>query len=621
MVVTSAPNQSTPPGFPHLFRSPARAPTTGLGVATDGGNTVTGLSSNPFSPSTAKRLRNGDCAQNGPSFPATTVNPANPFTAGNSNSYSDAAKNKKYQPKMSWDQVLENSLSVDEDLLKPKVVRGPCVQVSLDKYTGYTTYWQKTLIIRTLGKAISFKFLMVRLRQLWKLQESFNLVDIGNNFFIVKINNPDDYWHILTGGPWVVAGYYLTVQRWKPFFKPVLSDISSTAVWVRLPGLPLELFQQEVLSDAGNAIGKMVKVDTHTHESSRGKYARICVEIDLTKPLIGEITIGPHIQLVEYEGLDIICFSCGLYGHSSGNCPTASTQAPAKETSAGAQEDQSSAMALDEYSIAKSGDVTPSSDGGLGPWMVVQRRKNVRISNKVAENHDQAPNSRTRFEAIAPKTQSTANEKGSQSAHKATLATPKTSSPSAPNQVSPKNVSVRGKEVVLQDITNSKSTVHVPHVRPSQTGHAQPQAKSKNSGPKASSKSSATPPIVTTISSPTDGATASHGSGALKVTGKQIKNSRSSRNKQVVSSDKEPDLVPPNLASQLEKRMAVTFESKDIQNSITYSSLGVPIINPSSNSSVSADRDKKTMEDSSVDTMTPPHAGETDTRVAMEQDA
>lgn len=53
---------------------------------------------------------------------------------------------------------------------------------------------------------------------------------------------------------------------------------------------------------------------------SRGQYARINVEIDLDKPLKSFIMIRGHKLFLEYEGLHLICFHCGRYGHKVGQC-------------------------------------------------------------------------------------------------------------------------------------------------------------------------------------------------------------------------------------------------------------------------------------------------------------
>lgn len=63
---------------------------------------------------------------------------------------------------------------------------------------------------------------------------------------------------------------------------------------------------------------------------------RICVELDITKPMISKFRIQKRTYRVEYERLHLICFNCGCYGHGSGNCtftnsdPTSSSIASTK---------------------------------------------------------------------------------------------------------------------------------------------------------------------------------------------------------------------------------------------------------------------------------------------------
>lgn len=91
-------------------------------------------------------------------------------------------------------------------------------------------------------------------------------------------------------------------------------------VWVRLNELPIELYEKNVLRQIGEAIGKVLRIDTHTTMEARGKYARFCVQIDINKPLTNTIVIGRFEQLVMYEGIQSLCFSCGRIGHQKDDC-------------------------------------------------------------------------------------------------------------------------------------------------------------------------------------------------------------------------------------------------------------------------------------------------------------
>jgi len=58
----------------------------------------------------------------------------------------------------------------------------------------------------------------------------------------------------------------------------------------------------------------------------RGRYARICVEVDLSRKLRSRVVLRRRAFRVEYEGLGLICFKCGRYGHKTDVCPVNVTQ-------------------------------------------------------------------------------------------------------------------------------------------------------------------------------------------------------------------------------------------------------------------------------------------------------
>ena len=87
-------------------------------------------------------------------------------------------------------------------------------------------------------------------------------------------------------------------------------------VWVRLSKLPVEWCDVVLLWDIGGMLGTVLKVDPITESQARGRFARICIEIDITKPLQGNLSVDGRIIRVEYENLGVICYNCGRVGHS-----------------------------------------------------------------------------------------------------------------------------------------------------------------------------------------------------------------------------------------------------------------------------------------------------------------
>jgi hypothetical protein len=63
------------------------------------------------------------------------------------------------------------------------------------------------------------------------------------------------------------------------------------------------------------AVGKPLRVDMHTLNLARGRFARACVEVDLEKPILGKVCFQGFWHQVEYEGLHVLCGACGCYDH------------------------------------------------------------------------------------------------------------------------------------------------------------------------------------------------------------------------------------------------------------------------------------------------------------------
>lgn len=93
------------------------------------------------------------------------------------------------------------------------------------------------------------------------------------------------------------------------------------AVWVWFPNMPMEYYNPIWLLGMGHRIGTPLRVDVSTNSAGRGRYARLCVEIDLSKPLFSKFRLRRKVKRIEYEGIHVICFSCERYGHKKEHYP------------------------------------------------------------------------------------------------------------------------------------------------------------------------------------------------------------------------------------------------------------------------------------------------------------
>ncbi|XP_021615788.1 uncharacterized protein LOC110617362 [Manihot esculenta] len=158
-------------------------------------------------------------------------------------------------------------------------------------------------------------------------------------------------------------------------------------VWARIPCLPIEYYNDEFLLRIGSLLEKPIKVDRNTSMVSRGHYARICIEINMEKPLVAKFKLRRRVRPVEYEGLHLVCFSCGRYGHDAEKCLV-------RGGSGGAGNLAGKAHANDPIDLDKDkGRAIPNNPmivNDYGDWMLVKKDKRnfKKVFNKVLVNKE-----------------------------------------------------------------------------------------------------------------------------------------------------------------------------------------------------------------------------------------
>lgn len=88
-------------------------------------------------------------------------------------------------------------------------------------------------------------------------------------------------------------------------------------IWARLPGLLLDYYDKNILKRIRSKFGNMLKIDAKTINNGLGRFARVCIQVDLQALLVLKVKIGKHhIQCIQYIGVDF-CFECDLLEHST----------------------------------------------------------------------------------------------------------------------------------------------------------------------------------------------------------------------------------------------------------------------------------------------------------------
>ncbi|GKV27878.1 hypothetical protein SLEP1_g36998 [Rubroshorea leprosula] len=245
-----------------------------------------------------------------------------------------------YEELVAANQTLEPPAPMLEDGDAPTQVKVPKVRIPKEIWQRLCTPWKNAVIIKLLGKSINFHVLHARLLKEWRTEHEFEIID-----------------------------------PWEPGFHPARAKAPKTAVWVKLFGVPILCFYEAICMYLGSKIGKPIKVDPTTLLATRGQYARVCVEVDLSQPLPSSVDLDledlpQSLILVDYEGLHKICFHCGEFGHKMEFCRFKNPGKPSPVSNPNAKTMVELTQSLKPDPV--------DNNMVFGPWMVQQKKQRRR---------------------------------------------------------------------------------------------------------------------------------------------------------------------------------------------------------------------------------------------------
>ncbi|EEF46690.1 hypothetical protein RCOM_1551240 [Ricinus communis] len=121
--------------------------------------------------------------------------------------------------------------------------------------------FSKEVVVKLLGRPISYKALCSRLEGMWPTEEKFAIIDLDNYYFLLQFKTEKDAQSALLNGPRMIMGHYLMVRPWSPEFDSAMNHIQSVIIWIRLLGMPIHFYHRKVLKAIGNIVGKVMRID------------------------------------------------------------------------------------------------------------------------------------------------------------------------------------------------------------------------------------------------------------------------------------------------------------------------------------------------------------------------
>ncbi|KAJ9539135.1 hypothetical protein OSB04_031868 [Centaurea solstitialis] len=189
--------------------------------------------------------------------------------------------------------------------------------------------WVLTLAGYFIGKRPAFPFVQYHARRMWKKYGLTDVILNDQGYFFFKFNSDQGLNFVFENGPWLFNGMPIFIQRWQPglcFDKP---DLQTVPLWVNIYGLPLDVWDYEIISRIASVVGEPVSVDRYTDEmcetkSGRANFARVLVNVlaDYELPsYIDAIILGKLRKFkTEFLWKPKRCSHCKVFGHDFEGC-------------------------------------------------------------------------------------------------------------------------------------------------------------------------------------------------------------------------------------------------------------------------------------------------------------
>ncbi|XP_019263541.1 PREDICTED: uncharacterized protein LOC109241271 [Nicotiana attenuata] len=212
---------------------------------------------------------------------------------------------------------------MDLSFIAPTIKNGEVIiKLCKEEVEEETQKWKQALILYVVGSTPTIGAMERFIASAWNFTTKPKVYFHNDGYFVVRFNSISDRDEILYSGPHMLNNNPIIMRVWSTDFdfnKEVLQIIS---VWVRYPNLPLNCWGVKSLSRISSGLGIPFYADACTTQLDRISYARVLIEMDVTKDLPKAIKVtDPNgrefLQEVAYDWVPEFCHTCIQMGHQS----------------------------------------------------------------------------------------------------------------------------------------------------------------------------------------------------------------------------------------------------------------------------------------------------------------
>ncbi|KAL9678999.1 hypothetical protein QQ045_016852 [Rhodiola kirilowii] len=206
------------------------------------------------------------------------------------------------------------------------VVAGkPSVHFTLAEFDAGAALFRFSLIAKFTISRPSIAEILEVFKSHWTIKGRASVSDIWNGRHVMIIlDSEEDATSALTCPLRKIGHAMFRLFRYTADYNPK-KESSYTSKWVRLPGIHPAFITRNYVASIVNSFGYFLDLDDRTKVCSSMRYARACVEFDVSRPIPDEVLITlsdgrKFWQKIEVEGNLSYCSHCNIHGHALATC-------------------------------------------------------------------------------------------------------------------------------------------------------------------------------------------------------------------------------------------------------------------------------------------------------------
>ncbi|KAL5734135.1 hypothetical protein ACOSP7_031996 [Xanthoceras sorbifolium] len=222
---------------------------------------------------------------------------------------------------MATDEILRlcEALSLSEE-------DGPVLDISGDVQADGIRSVEHCLVGKILSRRkVNREAFRGTIEQIWGTVGRIEIEMVGDNVFVFHFQSLEDKAMVWSRGPWHFDKNLIVLE--KPVGPGAISQLrfQFSEFWIHIYNIPLACMNCKVARLIAEEVGTIVEFPMDSKDLW-GKFLRIKVRIDITKPLKRGIRMRLEnfetliTALIKYERLPDFCYGCGYIGHSVREC-------------------------------------------------------------------------------------------------------------------------------------------------------------------------------------------------------------------------------------------------------------------------------------------------------------